>query len=82
MSKDERKIESILLQERWKLIQQGANRKVITIRKNEIFVGGLHHGKVIDQNFVKYGPQINITDNSSAPSAPAATDMEQNATTS
>ena len=41
MSKDERKIESMLLQERWRLIQQGTNRKYITIRKNEIFVGKL-----------------------------------------
>jgi len=47
MSKDERKVESVLLQEHWKLIQQSTNRKHISIRKN---VGKLLHAKVLIKN--------------------------------
>jgi len=60
MSKDERKVESILLQEQWRLIQQGTNRKNITIRKSEILVGKLLHA---DQKLVYRSP-VNTNDNS------------------
>ena len=57
MTKDERKVESILLQERWKLIQQGTSRKHISKRRSEIYVGKLLHAKVIDQSLYCVDPQ-------------------------
>jgi len=74
MSKDERKVESLLLQERWKLIQQGANRKHISIRKTEIFVGKLLHAKVVDQKLVQCRSQTDTIDTNLSPSA---SEMEQ-----
>ena len=82
MSRHERKIESMLLQERWKLIQQGTNRKDITIRKNEISVGKLLYGKVMDQKFVRHGPQNNTTEHSPTLSTSVDTEMDQNGATS
>ena len=40
MSLEERAIESVLLKERWSLIQSGHNRKQIKISKNQIYLGG------------------------------------------
>jgi len=77
MSKDERKVESMLLQERWRLIQQGTNRKNITIRKSEILVGKLLHAKVIDQKLVYRSPG-NTSDNSNSASAEAEMDQTDN----
>jgi len=76
-SKDERKVESMLLQERWRLIQQGTNRKNITIRKSEILVGKLLHAKVIDQKLVYRSP-VNTNDNSNSVSAEAEMDQTDN----
>ena len=67
MSKDERKVGSILLQERWKLIQRGTNRKHNSIRKNEIFVGKLLHAKVVNQNLIQCKSQAVTTDTVSSP---------------
>jgi len=77
MSKDERKVESMLSQERWRLIQQGTNRKNITIRKSEILVGKLLHAKVIDQKLVYRSP-ANTNDNSNSASAEAGMDQINN----
>ena len=77
MSKDERKVESMLLQERWRLIQQGTNRKNITIRKSEILVGKLLHAKVIDQKLVYRSPG-NTSNNSNSASAEAEMDQTDN----
>lgn len=49
-SPEERKVEAILLQERWRLIESGVDRPSIKLRKSSIFVSGRLHGKVI--NFV------------------------------
>jgi len=40
MTREERHIESLLLKERWTLIQNGIERKFIKIRSNKIFVLG------------------------------------------
>ena len=82
MSKHERKVESMLLQEHRKLIQQGTNRKDITIRKNEISVGKLLYGKVIDQKFVRRVLQVNTTEHSPTLSISVDTEMDQNGATS
>ena len=77
MSKDERKVGSILLQERWKLIQRGTNRKHNSIRKNEIFVGKLLHAKVVNQKLVQCKSQAVSTDTVSSPFDSAETEMDQ-----
>jgi len=77
MSKDERKVESVLLQEHWKLIQQGTNHKHISIRKNEIFVGKLLHAKVVDQKLAQCRSQAVSTDNVSSLSNSVETEMDQ-----
>jgi len=60
-------VESVLLQECWKLIQQGTSRKHITIRRSEIYVGKLLHAKVIDQKLVLYRSPEETTDINSLP---------------
>ena len=57
MSKEERDTESILLSERWKLLQSGIDRKLIKIRNKQIFVNNQLHGSVHDSKFTK----INIS---------------------
>jgi len=76
MTKDERKVESMLLQECWKLIQQGTSCKHITIRRTEIYVRKLLHAKVIDQKLVLYRSPEETTDTDSAPSTSAEAEME------
>ena len=51
MSPEERKIESILLKERWSLIQIGHNRKQIKLSSNRIFVNNQLYGEVINSVF-------------------------------
>ena len=46
LSQQERFTESLLMKERWKLIQSGHDRKVIKIRNSSIFVNGHLHGRV------------------------------------
>ena len=48
LSPEERKVEAILLQERWKLIETGVDRRSIKLRKSSILVSGRIHGRVID----------------------------------
>jgi len=76
MTKDERKVESILLQKRWKLIQQATSRKHITIRRSEIYVGKLLYAKVIDQKLVLYRSPEETTDTNSASSTSTEAEME------
>ena len=52
MNPEERQIESLLLKERWSLIQKDINRKVIKIRGNRIFVNNKLHGEVKNRNLV------------------------------
>ena len=46
LSRFERFLQSILMQERWKLIQSGVSRKSIRIRGNSSFVSSKLHGRV------------------------------------
>ena len=50
-SKQQRTIESILLKERWKLIQSGTERKVIKICYNTLLVNDIPHGRVHNGKF-------------------------------
>lgn len=52
MNPEERQTESLLLKERWSLIQRNISRKVIKIRGNKIFVNSMPHGEVINGNLV------------------------------
>ena len=51
LSPEERLRDSILLKERWKLIEAGTMRKEIKIRKNCLYVKGTLYGKLINSNF-------------------------------
>ena len=48
MTREERQIESLLLKERWSLIQSGLDRRAIKIRSNKIFVKNKLHGQVVN----------------------------------
>ena len=48
MSLEERKCESMLLHERWNLIQQGVDHKTIKIHNKQLFVDDQLHGKIIN----------------------------------
>ena len=50
-SSDERLKDSILLKERWKLIQSGISRKEIKSRNDRLFVHNKHYGKIFDSVF-------------------------------
>ena len=51
LTKEERLIESILLHERWNLVQNGTDRKFIKIRNTQIFVHNKLHGSVQGSKF-------------------------------
>jgi len=67
MTPEERKTEAALLRERWNLIQQGVDRKVIRIRNQQIFVNKLLHGKVIDFKFIQSSPLTSTSTSSTTP---------------
>lgn len=48
LSPSDRKVESLLLQERRKLINSGVGRKSIRLCESSIFVNGQLHGKVLE----------------------------------
>ncbi len=52
MSLQQRKIEAILLKQRWSLLQAGTPRSQIKIRNASIFVGNKLHGKVVNNTFM------------------------------
>ena len=55
MTRKERLIESLLLKERWSLIQSGMDRKFIRIRNNKIFVHNIKlHGQlqIVNSSFI------------------------------
>jgi len=54
MSQEERQIESLLLKERWVLIQAGTECKVIKIRGTKIFFSNKLHGQIINSSFVPF----------------------------
>ena len=69
LSPNERKIEAILLQERWKLIQSGIGKKSIKLRGSTILVNNRCHGKVINMalslspSLGDLAPQLNSVSN-------------------
>ena len=52
MSLEERKCESMLLHERWDLIQQEIDRKSIKIHNKQLFVDDQLHGRIINSKYV------------------------------
>ena len=48
----ERNIRSLLLKERWTLIQSGTERKSIKLQNGKIFIGNRIHGEVIDSKLI------------------------------
>ena len=62
LTREERMIESLLLKERWTLIQSGVERKVIKIRSNKIYVKNKLHGQVTNSSFVPNQPQSSETE--------------------
>ena len=61
MSLTERHTESVLLKERWSLIQAGCDRKKIKIRSSKIFVNNKLHGEVINSVLVLSQPSSQET---------------------
>ena len=52
MTKEKCQVESILMKERWKLIQSGVPRNQIKVRNSSIYAYNKMHGRVIDTVFV------------------------------
>ena len=52
MSRAQRLQESILMQERWRLIQSGLSRKSIRVRGDSLYVNHELHGRVLNSKFV------------------------------
>ena len=53
MTPEERHNESVLLKERWALIQKNIERKAIKIRGSRLFVNNKLHGEVKKSSFVR-----------------------------
>ena len=52
MSRAQRLLESVLMQERWHLIQSGVSRKRIRLRGDSLYVNHKLHGRVSNSKFV------------------------------
>ena len=78
MSKEERDIESVLLRERWNLIQSGIDRKLIKISNKHIYVNNQLYGSIHDSRFTKITTSSESTNNNSGAnnSDTADTEME------
>ena len=77
MSKEQQKIESILLKERWNLIQSGISRTQIRIRDSNIYVNKKLYGKVVDSTFMpsntaNSSPIVSPNNQHQLPTMPAA----------
>ena len=68
MTPEERNTESILLKERWNLIQQGYPRKAIKIRNAYIYVNNQSYGRVIDSKFNQLSQLVTLQTTSNTPS--------------
>ena len=77
MTPEERKIESILLHERWNLIQQGIDRKAIKLRNGQILINNRLHGIVTDFKFVNSSSGSSTTSSTSASIAPDSVPNQQ-----
>ena len=61
MTREERHIESLLLKERWSLIQSGLDRRAIRIRSDKIFVNNKLHGQVVNSSYVPHHLQTTVS---------------------
>ena len=62
MSAEERQMESLLLKDRWALIQSGIERKDIRIRSNKIFVHNKLHGQITNSSLVLTQSSLPVSD--------------------
>ena len=81
MTAEERNIESILLKERWNLIQKGYPRKVIKVRSTYIYVNNQSYGRVIDSKFHQLSQLIPLQAISTTPSGSVTTTHSSESTT-
>ena len=65
MSQAECTIESLLMKERWRLIQTGIDRKSIKIQAANIYVNNKLHGKVSNSSFT-LSSELSCHNNNSA----------------
>jgi len=61
MTREERHIKSLLLKERWSLIQSELDHRAIRIRFDKIFVNNKLHGRVLNSSCVPHHPQICVS---------------------
>ena len=57
-TQEERQRDSLLLAERWKLMQSGVDKKEIKIKLSTIYVKGMKHGQIVNKCF-QYYPSSN-----------------------
>ena len=65
MSSEQRLQESVLMKERWILIQAGTERRNIRIRGNSLYVCGNLHGRVINSKFEHIAEASSLPQNTS-----------------
>lgn len=70
LTKEELSIESILLKERWKLINSGNNRSCIKMKGNSLHLNNLTYGSVVDNKFVMRNETPNDSFLGSSPEGP------------
>lgn len=58
LSPTDRVIRSVLLKERWKLIQSGTNREDIRIKDGSLFVNGARFGSVENSSFIRVDSEL------------------------
>ena len=81
LSKEDRQRESLLLGERWKLIQSDVDKKLIKIKSSTIYVQGRKHAQVINNSlqFFDQPVQPDCSDHDIA-QAPVGGDTRPNVT--
>ena len=74
LTKEQLSIESILLKERWKLINAGNNRSCIKIKGNSLLLNNLAYGSVANNKFIlkKETPDASTSFLGSSPEGPPA----------
>ena len=73
LSPEERVADTILMKERWRLIQAGQNRKDIKIVSNKLLLKGKLHGNVVNSEFIP-----SSQDNNAAATQPQAANTQAN----
>ena len=65
MTKEKGDTESMLLSERWNLIQSGIDRKLIKIRNKQIYINNQLYGSIQDSRFTKINTSPELINNNS-----------------